>query len=56
VLLVQRVRPFLVLVTVGQDSLAVRQLSFEVWINYLADLKLLAILFNLLQGLERRYL
>lgn len=37
----------------GQDRRAVGELAFEVWIDDLADLQLLAVLFDLLQGLER---
>ena len=47
-MLLVKLRPFLIFVTVGQDALAARQLSFEVRVDDLADLELLAILSDLL--------
>ena len=38
-MLLMKIRPFLIFVTVGQDALAARQLSFEVKVNYLANLE-----------------
>lgn len=47
-MLLVKLGPFLIFVTMGQDALAARQLSFKVRVDNLADLELLAFLSDLL--------